>query len=314
MKRVYKWSTQSLCIKVDKLKVYMTDFFFICSIKSPQCADKCSKKSFFHSDFPFLCFDVPKASNFTSGGVQNRETKNRGLETIVTSIQDSKPREKQISLTFSYFLINNALLYHFLANWLAHNKKMTEKSVFREAWSPVLTSQSFPVSCFWSRGFEPHRKWNLTLLAHQNTGKENRYRKNCFATLISALGRFNRANKKNICHIHFKFLLIYMYPFYSPLSQGNPSQGIFRHGHQFSRGWCYNARYTRVYFHWGLKCVACRTGGLAGPARYTSAREARERTGRLYVGRWNERVRAKRCDAVDWGLLKRTDLHSNLDF
>ena len=31
--------------------------------------------------------------------------------------------------TFSYFVINNALLYHFLANLLAHNKKMTEKSV-----------------------------------------------------------------------------------------------------------------------------------------------------------------------------------------
>ena len=29
-----------------ELKVYMTDFFFICSIKSPQCAGKCSKKVF----------------------------------------------------------------------------------------------------------------------------------------------------------------------------------------------------------------------------------------------------------------------------
>ena len=28
------------------LKVYMTDFFFICSIKSPQCTDKYSKKDF----------------------------------------------------------------------------------------------------------------------------------------------------------------------------------------------------------------------------------------------------------------------------
>ena len=73
-------------------------------------------KKIFDSDFPSPCFDVPKASNFTSGGVQNCETKNRGLGTIVTSIQDSKPREKQISPTFSYFLINNALLYHFLAN------------------------------------------------------------------------------------------------------------------------------------------------------------------------------------------------------
>ena len=112
--------------------------FFIRSIKSPQCADKCSKKKNFDSDFPSPCFDVPKASNFTSGGVQNRDTKNRRLGTIVTSI----------SPTFSYFLINNALLYHFLANWLAYNKKMTEKSVFRKAWSPELTSQSFPVSCF----------------------------------------------------------------------------------------------------------------------------------------------------------------------
>ena len=52
---------------------------------------------FFDSDFPSPCFDVPKASNFTSGGVQNCDTKNRRLGTTVTSIQDSKPREKQIS-------------------------------------------------------------------------------------------------------------------------------------------------------------------------------------------------------------------------
>ena len=42
-------------------------------------------------------------------------------------------------------------------------------------WSPEMTSQSFPVSCFWSWGFVPHRKWNLMLLVHQTTGKENRY-------------------------------------------------------------------------------------------------------------------------------------------
>ena len=105
---------------------------------------------------------------------------------------------RKTDTTFSYFLISNALLYHFLANCLAHNKKMTEKSVFRQAWSPELTSQSFPVSCFWCRGFVPHRKWNLTLLAHQNTGKENCYRKFFFATLVSTLRRFNRANKKNL--------------------------------------------------------------------------------------------------------------------
>ena len=73
---------------------------------------------------------------------------------------------------------------------------MLEKSVFREAWSPEMMSQSFPVSCFWSRGFVPHWKRNLMLLVHQNTGKENHYGKNFFAVLISTLGRFDQANKK----------------------------------------------------------------------------------------------------------------------
>ena len=118
----------------------------------------------------------------------------------MTSFQDFKLREKQISPTFSYFLINNALLYHFLANWLAHNKKMTENSVFREAWSPELTSQSFPVSCFWCRGFVPHRKWNLTLLAHQNTGKENRYRKIFLLHLPAHWGDLIKQIKKSVIY------------------------------------------------------------------------------------------------------------------
>ena len=149
--------------------------FFICLIKSPQCADKCSKKNF-DSDCPSPCFDVPRASNFTSGGVQNHDTKNRRLGMIVTSIQDSKPREKQISQSFSYCELIN-LLRNGTVRCLWENKKTLEKSVFREAWSPELTSQSFPVPSFWSRGFVPHCKWNLTLLVHQNTGKGNRYRK-----------------------------------------------------------------------------------------------------------------------------------------
>ena len=74
---------------ISWLKVYMTDSFFICSIKSPQCTDKYSN---FFSIAVFLP-RVPKASNFTSGGVQNYETKNRRLGTIVTSVQDSELRE-----------------------------------------------------------------------------------------------------------------------------------------------------------------------------------------------------------------------------
>ena len=46
-----------------------------------------------------------------------------------------EPTEKRDCVLFHLWtctghLINNGLLYHFLANWLAHNKKMTEKSFF----------------------------------------------------------------------------------------------------------------------------------------------------------------------------------------
>ena len=44
-----------------------------------------------------------------TGEVQNRETKNRRLRMIVTSFQDFKSRRKEISPTFSYFLINKHL-------------------------------------------------------------------------------------------------------------------------------------------------------------------------------------------------------------
>ena len=122
------------------------------------------QRNIFDSDFPSPCFDVLKESNFTSSGVQNRETKNRRLGTIVTSFQDSKPRKKQISQSFSYCELINSLRNDTIVRCLQENKKMSEKSVFCEAWSPEMMSQLFPVSCFWSFGFVPHRKWNLTLL------------------------------------------------------------------------------------------------------------------------------------------------------
>ena len=79
----------------------MTDFFLFARLNLANVLISVAK-IFFDSDFPSPCFNVPKASNFTSGGVQNHDTKNRRLGTIVTSIQDSKPREKQISQSFSY--------------------------------------------------------------------------------------------------------------------------------------------------------------------------------------------------------------------
>ena len=144
--------------------------------------------------FSSPCFDVPKTLNFISGGVQNRETKNSKLGMIVTSFQDLKLRGKQIFPIFSYFLISNALLFYFLASLLAHNKKMNEKSVFREALRPEMKSQSFPVPSFglvvlYHTGSEISRFRYI-----QNTEKENRYRICFWAILMSTLWRFYRAN------------------------------------------------------------------------------------------------------------------------
>ena len=93
---------------MGNLKVYMTDFLLFAQLNLPNVLISVAE-IFFNSDFPSLCFDVPKASNFTSGGVQNRDTKNRRLGTIATSIQDSKPREKQISQSFCYCELINLL-------------------------------------------------------------------------------------------------------------------------------------------------------------------------------------------------------------
>ena len=57
----------------DSFKVYMTDFFLFARLNLPSVLISVAKK--FDSDFPSPCFDVPKATNFTSGGVQNRDTK-----------------------------------------------------------------------------------------------------------------------------------------------------------------------------------------------------------------------------------------------
>ena len=133
---------------------------------------------------------------------QNSKTKKRRLRMIVTSFQDLKLLAKQISPAFSHFLINNALLYYFLTKWLAHNKKMTEKSVFHEVSSPEMTLDS----CFWSRDFVAHRKWNFMFLVRQNTGRENCYQIIFLLYLWVHWGHFIKQRKK-ICHRHFKMII-----------------------------------------------------------------------------------------------------------
>ena len=85
----------------------------------------------------------------------------------VTSFQDFKLSDKQISPTFCYFLINNALLYHFLWNTLAPNEKMTETSVFfvkREVlkWRHIHSQcPVFGHAFFYPTGSEIWRFWYI---------------------------------------------------------------------------------------------------------------------------------------------------------
>ena len=59
-----------------------------------------------------------------------------------------------------------------------------------------MTSQSFPVSWFWSRGFAPHRK----SVKFHVFGTSKLAIKHFFAILISTLWRFYRANKRNLSY------------------------------------------------------------------------------------------------------------------
>ena len=131
---------------------------------------------YFDCNFPSPYFDVPKKWNFTSDGVQTHETKNRRLGMIVTSLQDLKFHWEQISSTFSYFLTNNAVLYHFLANLLAHNNEMTEKSLFRKLkvlkWRHNRSHSPF----FLVSWFRTPAKVKFHVFGTSNTGKEKRFR------------------------------------------------------------------------------------------------------------------------------------------
>lgn len=68
-------------------------------------------------------------------------------------------------------------MHHFLAKFLAHNNKMSEKSaILQESLNSKMTPRSFPVSGFALIYFVSNRKWIFTVLVHQNTGKKDRHR------------------------------------------------------------------------------------------------------------------------------------------
>ena len=130
----------------------------------------------------------------------------RRLGTIVTSIQDSKPREKQISQSFSYCELINLLRNSTIVRCLWENKKTSEKCFSRglKSWIDVTI---VPNPLFLGSRFCTNRKWNLMLLVQQNTGKENRYGENLFCCTNQYIGEiWSSKLKKNmsytlkVCH------------------------------------------------------------------------------------------------------------------
>ena len=114
------------------------------------------------------------------------------------SIQDSKPREKQICQLFSYCELINLLRNGTIVRCLWENEKTWEKSVFREAWSSdtIVPSPLFLVSRFCT---PPEVKFDTFATSKHGKGK-SLWKKTFFAVLISTLGRFDRANKKNLSY------------------------------------------------------------------------------------------------------------------
>ena len=149
----------------------------------------------------------------------------------------SKLREKQISRSFAYCELINSLRNGTIVRCLQENKKMSEKSVFREAWSSEMTSQSLPVLCFWSRGFVPPPEVKLDAFGTSKYGEGKSLSKKLFAILIRILRRSNRANKK-ICHIHFKL---------PGLSRNGP-QGIGRWKETLETKWLF----ARSFYFYSL--------------------------------------------------------------
>ena len=99
---------------------------------------------------------------------------------------------RRILATFAKFCLNSLF-----ATW---SYRYPNPSVFREAWSPELTSQSFPVSCFgaavlYPTGSEIWCFWHIKTRGRK-IAIEKKNLSAHWGDLIEQI--------KKICHIHFK--------------------------------------------------------------------------------------------------------------
>ena len=206
MSLVKNWASALKCI-------WQIFFLFIFSIKSPQCTDKYRKtifslaysKNIFSIAISFPVFRCTKSIKFhfrwgTKLRNQKQETGN-DCDVNQSGLQASQKTDFSDVFLFSY---KQRTTVPFLSKSISSQWENDWEICFSgglESWNDVtiLPSLLFLVSRFCT---PPEVKYDA--FDTSKHGKGNRYRKYIFAILSSTLGRFNRANKKKICHIHFK--------------------------------------------------------------------------------------------------------------
>ena len=133
-------------------------------------------------------------------GYKTATPKTGDWEQLWCHFRTSSFAKKQTSQSFFYCELINLLRNGTTVRCLWENKKKSEKSVFREAWSPEMTLQSFPVPRFGLAVLYPTGSEIWCIWYIKARERKIAMEKNFFAVFIITLGRFDRANKKSLSH------------------------------------------------------------------------------------------------------------------
>ena len=135
----------------------------------------------------------------------------------MTSFQDLMLLGKPISPTFSYFLVNSALLYHFFPEFISSSSENDWKICFPpsfKSWSnndvTTIPSLLILVSRFCT---PPKVKFDAFGTSKPREGKS--ISKYLFCYSYQYIVRFYRANKEKVCQIHlmaWPFVCLNMHP------------------------------------------------------------------------------------------------------
>ena len=128
-KRVYNNSKDLKCT---------WQIFLFAPLNFPNVLIMISIEKKFDGDFPSPFFDEPKTWHFTSGGgggVRGGGYKKRRLGRMWRHFRASSLAKNKF---LRHFLMKSALLYHFVANWLAQNDWEIRFSQSLKPWHDVI--------------------------------------------------------------------------------------------------------------------------------------------------------------------------------